>query len=373
MAWKIETIDADVGDTGQIAVDGSGNPHVVYTHGWGGPNYYGLNYGYRDGTGWHTEVLTASGIYQAIAARGDHIAVAWSVYSDDYCNVDIYCATKVIGGSWSIDLVQTPAPYQPDCYDAWGITGIAIALDSAFAPHIVYARNWQWYDGGYNNYSTMVYLDGSSGWSETLFNTNENIGTDYGTHTWMASNAHCLAIDSSDTLHVTWDEDVTIGSDWMSYIYYANSADGWTPVEVASIAADGSGHRYGQWPTLAINDDGGVAILYNYNGATTINYYHPIGGTSEEISGNLAGRFANALSNTEALVVRWESTALKISTLKGGSWTTVDVAGAGSHPANPDIVYDAVRKKYHIIYCALWDGDTKYAVMGGAQAQWMFF
>jgi PKD repeat protein len=119
--WQYETISAN-GEAPDLAIDAAGRPHVSY---FGSAD---VLYAYRDGSGWHSEILETVGWPSADSSL--------ALEADGTPHVSYYQRTDGVlryatraGGAWDILTV-----------DAAGSTGPynALALDAAGQPRIAY-------------------------------------------------------------------------------------------------------------------------------------------------------------------------------------------------------------------------------------------
>ena len=122
--WHIGCVDCPRYFTGNgissrsLALDSSGNPHIVY----GGGN--GIYYAYYDGASWHIETVDISvGSYQPSIAI-DSLDKAHISYRDSYPNYTLKYATNA-SGSWVTEIV-----------DSEGSFSSSIAIDSSDKVHI---------------------------------------------------------------------------------------------------------------------------------------------------------------------------------------------------------------------------------------------
>jgi hypothetical protein len=219
--WHTETVDA-AGQTGlytSLALDAAGYPHISYNR---DQSYYfnnHLKYAYKDGSGWHTEVVDAGdwvGTFTSIAldASGHpHISYAetsdgllkyarqdsagwhtyvvdwlWGAYTSLALDSDGYAHISYVGDSrtlkyahadgvgWQIETVDGPD-------DIEGYT--SLVLDGSERPHISY-RDWT------NKDLMYVYKD-LAGWHTGRVDSVEVVG-EYSS----------LFLDASDNPHISY-------------------------------------------------------------------------------------------------------------------------------------------------------------------------
>ena len=221
-----------------IAIDSSGNIHVVWeddTHG----NYEIYYKRSTDGgSTWNTQRLTwnyGNSVDPAIAIDSSgNIHVVWANDQLFYDYEIYYKRSKDGGTTW-----QPPRRLTWNSYDTYDP---AIAIDSSGNIHVV----WEYYTS-YNNYEIYYKMstDGGSIWQPT-----KRI-------TWNTSNSYdpAIAIDSSGNIHVVW-HDYTPGN---SEIYYKRSTDcglTWTTQRLTWS----SGDSYD--PVIAIDSSGNIHVVW---------------------------------------------------------------------------------------------------------------
>ena len=132
----------------------------------------------------------------------------------------------------------------------------AIAVDSSGTIHVI------WYDGTDGawgtDYEIMYASNSGSGW------TNATVISDDGTN-WNDGNSEYpdIAVDSSGTIHVIW-EDTTDGAWGTDYeiMYASNSGSGWTNATV--ISDDGTNWNDGtsEYPDIAVDSSGNIHVVW---------------------------------------------------------------------------------------------------------------
>ncbi|NOZ69308.1 MAG: hypothetical protein GXP46_08730 [Deferribacteres bacterium] len=167
--WRTGCVDCpryfDGMNSRSLALDSSGNPHIVYG------SRDGVYYAWYDGVSWHTETVNIDGgIFASIAIAIDSSDKVHIIYYDGYPNRALKYATNA-SGSWVSEVV-----------DSDGGWATSIAIDSSDKVHISYS-----YYRGYPDYiNALKYATNASGsW------VSEVVDSDGG---WATS----IAIDSSD-------------------------------------------------------------------------------------------------------------------------------------------------------------------------------
>lgn len=167
--WQHETIDNEpgVGGNASLALDQSGNPHVIYHD----LSHEALKYAYQDNSGWHTMLVDDNpgdvGIYTSIAIDSDDLPHI--TYYDLYNSMLRYAFYN--GSSWQLDEIDKGGIYSN------------ITLDSSDAPYVSYHN----IETGELNYA---YLD-QTGWiTQTLDSSS------------IATSFTSLAFDNNGYLHI---------------------------------------------------------------------------------------------------------------------------------------------------------------------------
>ena len=381
MPWALEVIDGSAeGWWQQISVDGSGTPHVVYVTDGGD-----LKYGYRDGTGWHTETIAAINHYDhcAIAARDDQVHILWTtrVLTTGYSHpphvstgstYTLHHGYKTVGGSWTYETLVTLAGPDPDYYgdSGWVISDPQIALDSDLAPHVVYtgARGYvardeptwsppQVFDAFFE--SRLTYLDGSGGWAATDFGYISGTSVSSG-----ATGAHKLAIDSGDVKHVTWS--LATPNTTQNFLY-ANSAGGWTPTTIDTHGTYAGGGS----TALAIGADDIPHLLYRINNTHLKHAYDDGGWAIDELTADgYEGALSVIAGICRASYSQYTAAGLLWSRRVGSAWVTETITGLSvgtidqaSTPAGaPSIIFTDYD-----------NSQVMYAAAGVVGAQWVMW
>jgi len=127
--WHSEMVEADVGASGghaSLALDASGNPHLSYFTGL--PNEIALRYAFKDGTGWHVETVAAGagGASTSIALGADGVPrIAYQV-ATGASQGELRYATRETGG-WVAGAVPTGSNV---------LGAVSLDLDGDDLPHI---------------------------------------------------------------------------------------------------------------------------------------------------------------------------------------------------------------------------------------------
>lgn len=221
-----------------IAVDSSGALHVVWYD--FAPGDYEVYYRKSPDGGitWTTTkriTWTSGGSeYPAVAVDSSgNPHVAWMEYT--LGNYEIYYKKSTDGGTtWSTAKRLTWTSESSD--------EPALAVDSSGNPHVI------WYDQAPGNFEIFYRksMDGGAAWTPAKRLTWDSDGS------WYPS----IAVDSSDILHLAW-ENATVGS---PEIYYKKSADGgttWTPIKRLTWTSGLSGS-----PIIAVDSSGNPHIVW---------------------------------------------------------------------------------------------------------------
>lgn len=199
----------------------------------------------------------------------------------------------------------------------------------------------------------LVWIDGTPGHEEIYYKKSPDGGANWAAGqrlTWTSSGAGSPAIagDSSDNLHIVW-QDSSPGN---AEIYYKRSTDGgatWTSTQRLTLT---SGQSYG--PTIAVDPSGNPHVVWEDHtpGNAEIYYRNSLDGgatwtTAKRITWTSGGSFYPVIavdSSGDLHVVWWDDTPgnreiyHKKSTDGGGTWTTAQritwTSGHSVHPAN---------------------------------------
>ena len=236
-AWSIETAVISkyfsYSSSRAIAVDASGNPHIVY-----GSN--NLFYAYYNGSSWHYETIdivdpsnNISGGCASIAldtSGNVHISYRDKKYDNnsDY-KYDLKYVTNA-SGTWVTTTV-----------DSGGSVGtyISMALDTSGKVHISYYDSTERYNDSMNR--DLKYATNASGtWVTTTVDSDGDVGT-------YAS----LAIDTSGKVHISYYDDT---NDDLKYA--TNVSGGWVMTTVDS------GRDVGEYTSIALDSSSKAHISY---------------------------------------------------------------------------------------------------------------
>lgn len=213
------------GDTSLI-VDNTGNPHVIF-FAWypetDGPGLYRLDYTYRSGNTWYSEVITQSvslSIGEHSLAMDSLGRLHASLYSSN--EQELWYARRSTTG-WRTELVDTLGDVGSDN---------DIAVDAAGRPHISY------YDATYGDLK-YAYWDGTR-WRIQVVDSLGNVGDD-----------NSIEVDALGRPHISY-YDATYGD--LKYTYWDGRR--WHIQVVDSLGDVGRGS------SLALDADGNPWISY---------------------------------------------------------------------------------------------------------------
>ena len=287
--WSIPTVISDGYDDiywndgwsshPQIAIDNSGNIHVVWqddTDGIWGSDLEILYVSYTKVEGWSNATVISDGYNDmywneewslspdmAIDSSGN-IYIVWEdgtdgIWGSDY---EIMSAIYTEIDGWSNVTVISDG--YDDVYWNNGWSGQPkIAIDNLDTIHVVWSDNTvgMWGSGSEILYANYTETDGwtnvtviSDGYNNTFWNDRGSLEPD-------------LAIDNSGTIHVVW-EDRTYGvwgvDEEIMYASY-KKADGWSNVSVVSDGYDNiywnDGHSMD--PAIAIDSWGNIHVVWS--------------------------------------------------------------------------------------------------------------
>ncbi len=319
-----------------LALDGQGNPHLVYS----GTD---LRYAYWDGSSWHSEVVDRVRSFPSASLALDADDHAHVSYVDNYGNVkyayhdgvqwkiELICSAEIyLQGNWT-SLVLDASGYPRISYDllgdggmldelryaywngtdwidqvAWtgashGIRGMypSLALDSAGQPHISYQYST---DGGVAILNYASY-DGTGWIIETI--------------DWGGGKYSSLVLDAADRPHVAYvdDSDPQI----VRYAWYNGSA--WEIEVIGEGTSPSLVLGPGEQPMLAY---GGPVLPY---AVRTDN-----GWLSQVVDGGRAYNVSLALDTTgrpRLCYYLWAEQKLKFASYDNAAWTTSVMNDAG--------------------------------------------
>lgn len=236
-----------------IAIDSSNNLHVVW-HGKdsGSPSYNQIKYSRYNGTAWSpwTNIQTISGYDQLrpsiVVDSSNNLHVVW--YGRDSNNPSYFQIkySKYNGASWSswanIQTISGYYQYSP-----------SIAVGSNNNLHVV----WYGCDSSNSTYGQIKYsrYDGSS-WSPWA---NIQVISGYGQYD------PCIAIDSSNNLHVVWDGRDSGSPSRYQIKYSKYNGSVWSPWANIQVITG-----YDQtYPSIAVDSNGNLHVIWYGTDATS--------------------------------------------------------------------------------------------------------
>ncbi len=324
----------------QIALDAGGNPHVV----WygddglvGGRIYYSAN----TGSGWSAPLNISAGLTDNFAPRialdaGGNPQVVWRGKEGGVVGWIYYSANT--GSGWSAPLNISP-----------GMTGNnnpQIALDAGGNPHVA----WIGISGSYTriHYSEKT----GSGWSAPL-----DISP-----TTIENGAPRIVLDAGGNPHVVWEG--WDGSLEMRIYYSENAGGGWSAPLIIStgstdkylpqIALDAGGHPYVVW----YGSDGVTSQVY-YSEKTGSSWSAPLI-ISTTTTDNTGPQIALDPDGNPHVV--WEgkdgvSYRIHYSAKSGSSWSTpLKISTGVTEDSNAQIALDGGGNP-HVVWHGI-DGST---------------
>ncbi len=320
--WTYRTVDSanNVGDDCQIAVDSSGQVHIVYhssTLGtlkyvkgsgttWGAPETIApsysssgwsysisihldsmdrpcvayidtsgyLHYTVKTGASWTTGTVIASNVVNVVSMDFDPSGYAHICYYNNTKSRLQYITNQ--GGSWS-------TPFTPDDYSVTGDHGVGLKVDSSGVVHIIYRRQ--------SGSETQIFYSKRSagGVWDAIPTLIDSRGPTYNENP-------DLEIDGSGIVHVVYG--------WVAQ--YATNQDGhWTWKSLESATS--------YYVRLALDQSGNPHIIFPYPDG--FNYYHYpgpiksslIGGNGDHTMSMLSAMTLTEISSLVALPFRLTS------------------------------------------------------------------
>ena len=200
--WHIEMVDTTSTQVmyPSITVDSNNSPHIIYTEGYYSLYPYNLNYLYKDGSGWHTEILCNSSYSFASPIALDTSCHPHTIFNTDDGLVYAYRDSS----GWNTEILDVDA------------IGDSMALDESDKPHIIFTKD-----------DSLVYAyKGSSGWQMTTVDSDlEGI------------RFFKIALDINNNPHVIFTKyDYTTNDGSLMYAYRDSS--GWNTEIVDDISVD---------------------------------------------------------------------------------------------------------------------------------------
>ena len=229
--WQEEIVDDAEGATSHtsIAVDESGNPHIVYS-----PEVVGLpmRYASWNGVSWEKEDIVVRGGILSVSLALDSAGEPRVAYIVDTGGEIDYAFRSL--GVWTVETIDIVSPNQT--------LGASMVLDSRGRPHVAYD---ELYAVGIN-----YAVRSDTGWSIELVDTGQR---------WDPS----LVLDSADQPKM-----VFYGAEEGALIYAARTSGSWC---VQTVEDDPSALiRIGRAPAVALDDLGAIHVAYYYHDAFSV-------------------------------------------------------------------------------------------------------
>jgi hypothetical protein len=298
--WQYETADstAEVGRSASLALDAGGNPHIAYLD----ADNSDIKYAYRDGSGWHTEIVDPRGgdqISLAVDEEGyGHISF---VFQDDL----IY--TYMDDTGWharTVDSQTGSAGYY--------LRNNSLALDDDGFPHIGYHAEFTDPEATLLQDNLRYAYQDASGWYTQTVDSSARVG-----------DHPSLALDSAGQPHISYHD-----IDHRSLKYAYLTATGWYSVTVDSSANDFF------YASLDLDNQDQPHIAYSAAGAWEFNYAsfdgsdwgiravplstYPLGAISIDVDDN---------EDVHLVYENWTNRALRYACYDGNDWHTAVVDG----------------------------------------------
>ncbi len=261
-----------------VAVDGSGNVHVVWeedTAGEWGTDREVMYCNYTTANGWSNITVVSDGYSGSywndgsseeprVAVDGSgNVHVVWSDGTDGEWGTDyeiMYCNYTAANGWSNITVVSDG--YSGSYWNNGSSEDPRVAVDGSENVHVVWTDDTEgeWgtdYEIMYCNYTA------ANGWSNATV-----ISDGYSGSYWNDGESYSSSIfvDASGNVHIAWDDhtDGNWGTD--REIMYCNytAANGWSNVTVVSDGYSGSywNNDYSGDPSIAVDDSGNVHLTW---------------------------------------------------------------------------------------------------------------
>jgi len=273
-----------------IAIDSSNEIHVVwedYTDGVWGTDIEIMYAKYNTATGWSNITLVSDGYdgtywndwssYDPaiVVDSSDEVHVVWEDYTDGVwgTDIEIMYATYNTATGWSNATVISDG-FKDIYWNDDNSYNPAISVDSSNAIHVV----WDDYtDGVWGIDTEIMYATytTATGWSNVTI-ISDGLNDIY----WNDGNSYdaAIAVDSSDEIHVVWEDNTNgvWGTDYEIMYAYFTSDLGWS---LPRIISDGYNHSY--WndgfsynPAIAVDSSNSVHVVWydDTNGVWGIDY-----------------------------------------------------------------------------------------------------
>jgi len=339
-SWVVETVDSSrlASATASVAVDSADNVHITYV----GPQ--GLMYRTNASGSWVTETIDSEGKWGpsiAVDSSGK-VHISYSTYS---CSVSISClkyATNA-SGSWVSEMLDSMAK-----------SNTSIAIDSSDKVHISYYDSF--FDGSLMPTYLQYTTNASGSW---VF---ERVDGDYDIDAPSIIDTPSMAIDSSDNVHISYSFAYYNTIDWMIdhvQMRYATNAPGSWIIETVDETQPTM--YYSMYPSIAIDSSDNLHISYNNDYG--LKYATNASGSwvSETVDDNGSEPSFIAIDSSDNVHISYSDTypdyKLKYATNASGSWVSETVAIYGGAISMAVDSSDYV----HIVYYDNKDYDLKYA------------
>lgn len=291
--WQVETVGGMTGNeqdfSVSLALDSLGRPHIVYANS-------GLQYAYRDGSGWHSELVDANTINHpslALTTAGAPLITAWGA-GQQFAYHD--------AGGWHVETVD------PD-----GNGYSSIAVDGNGLVHISYR-------GAYPGFALRHATRAAGGWQVETASNQPALGTSIALRsdgTPLIATVSANALDLAERGAVGWSVAEVDAFGWAS--------------SGASMAVDGAGQ-----PRLSHGATAGLLYTYRDAGGWHSQLVDPasVRETSSALAPGGAPQIAYTVNNAAY------NTTLRLAFKSGGAWQHVDLDD-GNQAGYPSLAIDA--------------------------------